>query len=68
MGVTFKQYLNDIKIRYAAKQLLGTTNSIAEISYESGYESISQFHREFKKKFNCSPVEYRKELKKKPTT
>ena len=67
VGVTFKQYLNDIKIKYSAKQLLQTTKSIAVISYESGYESISQFHREFKKKYNCSPMKYRKEFENRDT-
>lgn len=67
VGVTFKQYLNDIKIKYSAKQLLQTTKSIAVISYESGYESISQFYREFKKKYNCSPMKYRKEFENRDT-
>lgn len=63
MGVTFKKYLNDIKLNFASKSLVNTDLTVADICYESGFESLSHFHREFKKKYGLSPLEFRKQKK-----
>jgi len=43
-----------------AKQLLSNKNKrIAEIAYESGFQSVSTFNRLFKKTYDLSPSEYR---------
>ena len=52
MGVTFKKYLNDMKLNFASKSLVNTDSAVADICYESGFESLSHFHREFKKKYD----------------
>jgi YesN/AraC family two-component response regulator len=54
-NLSFKQYLNAIRI-LEAKRLLSVTNlSISEIAYEVGYSNISHFNRVFKSLENCSP-------------
>lgn len=63
MGVTFKKYLNDMKLSCASKSLINTDNTISDICYESGFESLSNFHREFKKKYGLPPLEFRKKIK-----
>lgn len=63
MGVTFKKYLNDMKLNCATKTLINTDFSVADVCYESGFESISHFHREFKKKYGLSPREFRTKRK-----
>lgn len=63
MGVTFKKYLNDMKLNCASKTLINTDFPIADVCYESGFESISHFHREFKKKYGLSPREFRTKRK-----
>lgn len=63
MNSTFKEYLTRIRLEYAAKLLLYTDVSITDISYFSGFNSVSYFMRSFKKKFNLSPLVYRKQNK-----
>jgi hypothetical protein len=40
--------VNDIRIGHASQMLFGTTHSIAEICYSSGFNNISNFIRAFK--------------------
>ena len=61
MGVSYKEYLNDIKLNFASKALKNNREmSVSEICYESGFGSLSHFHREFKEKFGCTPLEFRR--------
>lgn len=45
---TFFQYLNEVRINYACKLLIEGKLSVAEISYECGFNSPSYFIRQFK--------------------
>lgn len=47
------------RMDYAAKLLRGTSLTIQEIVYESGFRTRSNFYREFSKIYNCSPSEFR---------
>ncbi len=60
MHMTMTDYLNSLRLEYAAGQLHLTSNSILNITFEAGFSSTSYFSRLFKKKFGCSPSEYRK--------
>ena len=46
---SFVQYINDIRIGYACKLLYTETYNIAEAAYESGFENISNFNKQFMK-------------------
>jgi AraC-like DNA-binding protein len=56
----FSRFLNEIRIGYACKLLQEGHFSIAEICYESGFNNLSNFNRQFKKIMDKSPLEYRK--------
>jgi AraC-like DNA-binding protein len=58
-GVTFVDCLNEIRLGHASRMLIDTTNSIAEIAYDCGFNSISNFNRIFKKKKGSRPKEFR---------
>ncbi|TDX02404.1 helix-turn-helix domain-containing protein [Dinghuibacter silviterrae] len=58
-GITFVDCLNDIRLGHASRMLIDTTNSIAEIAYDCGFNSISNFNRIFKKKKGSRPKEFR---------
>jgi AraC-like DNA-binding protein len=58
-GVTFVECLNEIRLGHASRMLIDTTNSIAEIAYDCGFNSISNFNRIFKKKKGSRPKEFR---------
>ncbi|MEH6680579.1 MAG: AraC family transcriptional regulator [Sediminicola sp.] len=55
---TFTQYLNEIRIGYACKLLLEQKFNISEICFESGFNNISNFNRQFKKIKGMAPKEY----------
>lgn len=59
-GMTYIQYLTQYKLNYSKKLLKLTKKSIKEISEECGFESASNFIREFKKINNITPKQYRK--------
>lgn len=59
-GRTFTDYLATVRLDRAARLVSHTDKSIAEIAAESGFGSVAQFLRSFKKKFGCTPSEFRK--------
>lgn len=58
-GKTVSDYIIDIRLGHAARQLIDTTNSVADICYDCGFNNISNFNRIFKKKKGCSPTAFR---------
>ena len=58
-GKTFVDSLNEIRIGHASRMLIDTTNSVAEIAYNCGFNNISNFNRTFKKKKSLTPKEFR---------
>lgn len=46
---SFIQYLNEIRIGYACKLLYTESYNISETAYESGFENISNFNKQFLK-------------------
>ncbi|MBO3699896.1 AraC family transcriptional regulator [Roseivirga sp. E12] len=55
---TFTEFLNEIRIGFACKMLVERQMGILEISYYCGYNNISHFNRQFKKKMGLSPSAY----------
>lgn len=62
MNMSFKEYINYLKINEAQRLLLTTGKSVTEISAELGYSSSSHFINVFKKYKACSPKQYKKTL------
>jgi AraC-like DNA-binding protein len=58
-GNTFIESLNEIRLGHASKKLIDTTHSISEISFNCGFNNISNFNRIFKRKKGCTPKEFR---------
>lgn len=63
-GRNFIEYLNDLRLGIASRQLVNTSKSIAEISFESGFNNISNFNRLFKKRKGVTPKEFRENYSK----
>ena len=58
-GRNLSDYIIDLRLGYACRQLVDSTNSVAEICYASGFNNLSNFNRIFKKRKSCSPSEFR---------
>lgn len=63
-GKTFIQFVNEYRIAHASKHLIEEDKSIAEISFESGFNNISHFNKQFKLITGVTPRVYRQNLKK----
>ncbi len=58
-GMTFTEYLTDIRMEKAKDYLRCSSNKITEIGYLVGYLDSHYFSYIFKKTQNCTPSEYR---------
>ena len=59
-GQSFVEYLTTQRIKRAQELLSESDLSITEVSYQSGFKSISTFNRVFRQYKSCSPTEFRK--------
>ena len=59
IGQTPTDYLNDIRLNYAARNLIHSNNSIIDISMEAGFENLSHFYHLFKRKYGETPCNFR---------
>lgn len=55
---TFTTYLNEIRVGYACKLLLENEVNITAIGFESGFNNLSNFNRQFKAITKLSPTKY----------
>lgn len=61
-GKTFIDYVNDVRIGFAARWLIEKDLSISEIAYKSGFNNIANFNRIFKKNKGCTPSKFREDF------
>ena len=61
-GMSFTEYLNDLRLRHAAVELAQGTANIADIAYNNGFENAGYFFRVFKSKYKITPLQYRKQV------
>ncbi len=57
---TFSQFLNEVRILNACKLLVNSNMTITQICYETGYNNISHFNRQFKLITGLTAKEYAK--------
>ena len=58
-GVTYKEYLLQLRLEYAMKQIRLTQASITDICFDSGFNSPSYFTKAFRARFGKVPSECR---------
>ena len=55
MGTSFIKYLNDFRLIKARTRILTTEESILEIAGDCGFNNLSHFNRQYKKKYGITP-------------
>lgn len=60
LNKTPRQFVNELRLNYAANQIRFSERNIHDIAFESGFENQSNFHRQFKRMFNITPSAFRK--------
>jgi len=53
------EYISELRIKQAAKQIVETDEKILAIALELGFKSLSRFYSMFKKYYGISPAKYR---------
>ena len=64
LGMSFQEYLNNIRFEHALQLLSQTDLSILDICMETGFSSSRYLNQMFKKNIGCTVKEYKKEKQK----
>ena len=60
MGMSFLQYVTEVRLSHVYHGLLETDLPIAELMEENGFTNQKLFNREFKALYGCTPSAVRK--------
>ncbi|SHI98685.1 AraC family transcriptional regulator [Pseudozobellia thermophila] len=58
---SFTQFVSEIRIGHACKLLIEQKKNVSTACYESGFQTLSNFNRQFKAITNRTPLAYKKE-------
>lgn len=61
-GKNLSEYIVDIRLGQAARRLIDTTDSISEICWSCGFNTLSNFNRLFRSRKGCNPTEFREKF------
>lgn len=59
-SMSFTEYLNDLRLRRAAKEIRLSMRSISEVAFDHGFENAGYFFKSFKTRYGITPLKYRK--------
>jgi AraC-like DNA-binding protein len=59
---TYIDFLNEIRIGHACKLLIDTQKTVLEICYESGFNALANFNKQFLKMKKLTPTGYRRNI------
>lgn len=57
---TYIDFLNEIRVGYACSLLMETKKTVLDICFDSGYNTMANFHKQFLKIKRVTPLQYRK--------
>lgn len=58
---SFSDFISDVRISHACKLLHEEDINVSEVCYESGFNTLSNFNKQFKDRIGKTPINYRKE-------
>ncbi|MGT2784892.1 helix-turn-helix domain-containing protein [Streptococcus merionis] len=60
-GKNFQEILLEKRLLLASDLLIHSDHTIDHIAEESGFNSVNYFFKQFKKRYHCTPNQYRKQ-------
>ena len=66
LGMSFQEYLTDLRCEKARQLLLLTDYNLTTVSMESGFSGSKYLNRAFYEKYMCSPAQYRSQFMEAP--
>jgi xylan 1,4-beta-xylosidase len=61
LGMNFKDYLSEIRMNHAIRDLLTSDKTITRIAVDNGFFNTNSFNKKFKEKYAMTPSVYRKQ-------
>ena len=61
-GYRFSDYVSQLRVQSAKRDLTGTDKAVATIAFECGFQSLPTFYRVFKEIVGMSPIVYRQSM------
>ncbi|OUS23666.1 hypothetical protein A9Q99_26855 [Gammaproteobacteria bacterium 45_16_T64] len=58
-GKSFTQYITHSRVNFAAGLLAQQSTSITDIAYQSGYNNLGHFFKQFQRHYDMTPSQYR---------
>lgn len=58
LGKNLGEYLTDIRLDFAVRELEGTDKTIARIALDNGFPNVSSFNKAFKEHYQVTPKSY----------
>jgi AraC-like DNA-binding protein len=65
-GKTFSEFINQIRLQAACRELAETDDAVLEIALACGFTQVSFFNRLFRRVHRCSPTRYRAKSRRRP--
>ncbi|MED3651702.1 helix-turn-helix domain-containing protein [Heyndrickxia sporothermodurans] len=66
VGVSFSQYVKQVRLKSAVRELLYTGHTITQVALNNGFPNAKAFNKAFKEVYQQTPAEYRNLHKKEP--
>ncbi len=67
-GMSFAEYLTNIRLFHAVDELLYTNTPITRIAYDNGFASVAVFNKSFKKAYDETPSALRRKMREQKET
>ena len=62
-GMKFAEFLNHVRIHFAAKELITSSKTVTKIAVDNGFSNAPAMNRVFRQYYQCTPLEYRERKK-----
>ncbi len=62
-GITPHQYVLRARLRDAANRLVGESDKVLDVAFDSGFGDVSNFNRAFRTEFGVSPRGFRQQCR-----
>lgn len=59
-NISYREYLQDLRVEYAVKEMLHTSHELGDIAVNHGFSDSRALAKAFAKRYGCLPSEYRR--------
>jgi AraC-like DNA-binding protein len=56
----FSHFVNEIRVGYACKRLMESDLSVSQVCYESGFNNLTNFNKQFREIVKCTPYQFQR--------